>query len=138
MTILKRVYLLVCIASLMTAVTSGCGVATAVADSKQVPPSSTFASKKSADRMFTAATQAMGAFGKVTSSDRTSGVVQGQKGNWTMSAGVTASGAGSRIDLSARYVPSRQYDFYSRDALTAEYLALVEKNLGEKLALVSP
>ena len=138
MTNRNRVHLAICLATFTVALASGCSVATAVADSKQRPPVSNHSSKKSTDRMFTAATQAMGAFGKMSGSDRVSGVVQGQKGNWTMSAGISGAGTGSHLEVSARYVPSKQLDFFSREALTAEYVSLVEKNLGEKLTQVAP
>lgn len=129
----------VCMILLTSAVSlSGCAVATAVADSKQKPPTTEYTSKQRPDRVFTAAVQAMGLFGKVLSQDRASGVVQGQKGNWIMNAAIVQSGGGSRIQLSARYVPSNQMDFNSRDGMTKEFVAQLEKNLGSKLAEATP
>jgi len=137
MTFIRQAFVAIVTGSLVLLSIPGCGVVTAVADSKQQPPTNTYSSKKSPDLIFTAAMQAMGAFGKLTGADRTSGIVQGQKGNWTMSAGITGANGVSRVEVSARYVPSNRMDFYSREALTAEFVSLLEKNLGEKLSPIS-
>ncbi len=123
----------VLVASLMASQLAGCGAIPAIADSQQKPPVTTYVVKASPDKTFTAAVQAMGGFGKLLSQDRTSGVVQGQKGNWVMSATVGQASGSTRVQLSARFVPSQQMDFYSRDGLTREYLTLLESSLGEKM-----
>lgn len=115
---------------------TGCAAATAVADLNQKPPTTTLLAKASPDKVFTATVQAMGAFGKVLSQDRASGVVQGEKGNWVLNTGIVPASPGSRIAISARYVPSNKMDFNSRDALTKELIGLIETNLGEKLKIV--
>lgn len=116
---------------------SGCQLAaqvgTAQAEAEQKPPVSNYGSKQASNRVFTAAMKAMGDFGTVRASDRESGLVQGQKGNWIMSATVSPNGAGAKVSVSARYVPSKQMDFNSRDGLTKDFLAKLEKELGENL-----
>lgn len=115
---------------------TGCAAATAVADLNQKPPTTTLLAKSPPNKVFTASVQAMGTFGKVLSQDRASGVVQGEKGNWILNTGITPATKGSKIVISARYVPSNKMDFNSRDGLTKELIGLVEKNLGEKLQTV--
>lgn len=127
--LLKAIALSLC--CIITA--TSCSVATGIADSKQQPAIKTYISKRPTDNVFTASVQALGVFGKVTSSDRVSGVVQGQKGNWLMSVNITPAGKGSRLQISPRYVPSKQTDFNSRDDLMKQILSLLENNLSEKL-----
>ncbi len=55
-----------------------------------------------------------------------------------MNVTIAQSGDGSRIQLSARFVPSQQMDFNSRDGMTKEFVSLVEKNLNNKLVEVPP
>lgn len=119
---------------------TGCGVAasigTAAADAEQKPQVSSYASKQAQKAVFPAAAKAMSAFGTVVSSDRDNGIVQGQKGNWVMTASIAESKPGSRIELSARYVPGKKMDLNSREGLTAEYLAKLQKELNESLTQV--
>lgn len=117
--------------------TTAAQVATGQAESQQQPAITSYTSKQSADRVFTAATKAMGEFGTIRSSDRSGGIVQGQKGNWVMSANISAAKPGTRIDVSARYVPSKQMDFHSREGLTADYVARLQATLGESLIKVA-
>jgi len=112
-------------------------VATASADAKQQPAVAFYTSRKPVDAVFTASVQAMSSMGKVVSQDRTSGVVQGEKGSWLINVNLAPSGTGSRMQVSARFVPSNKLDFSSREALTNEFVGLVERNTGEKLALAS-
>ena len=129
----RRAYLAALLASSLTL--AGCGVATQIADSNQKPPVTTLIAKANTDRVFTAAVQAMGMFGKVLSQDRASGVVQGQRGNWVFNTAVTPAGKGSQIQLSGRYVPSNRMDFNSRDGMTKEIIQMLETNLGEKFTM---
>ena len=115
---------------------TGCGAAVGIADSKQKPPVTTLISKSNKDRVFTAAVQTMGSFGKVLSQDRTSGVVQAQRGNWVLNTTVTPKNKGAKILLSMRFVPSNQFDFNSRGGMTQEIIQMLEANLGEKLTIV--
>jgi hypothetical protein len=123
----------VLLATLFAGPLAGCTALTAMADSQQKPPITTYAVKASQEKTFTAAVQAMGGFGKLLSQDKASGVVQGQKGNWIMNATVGEAVDSTRLQLSARYVPSQQMDFFTRDGLTLEYIALIEASLGEKV-----
>lgn len=120
----------------------GCTVATSMAtasaDAKQKPPVTDLSSSQPADRVFNAAVLAMGSFGKTTAQDRASGLIQGERGNWVMSAEIAPQQKGSRIQLSARYVPSKRMDFSSREDLTREFVSLLESRLGEKLAHATP
>lgn len=129
--ILQRIAILGVVISVVLPL-QGCEVLTAVADSKQKPPETQYTSKQRPDRVFTAAVQSMGVFGKVLSQDRVSGVVQGQKGNWVMNATIAQYSKGSQVQLAARYVPSQQMDFNSRDEMTKEFV-LLEKNIGSQL-----
>ncbi len=116
---------------------TGCGTAasigTAAADAEQKPPVSSYISKQAPKSVFPAAAKAMSTFGTVVSSDRDSGIIQGQKGNWVMTVNIADSKPGSRIELSARYVPGKKMDFSSREGLTADYLANLQKELSESL-----
>ena len=116
----------------------GCTAATAMADAKQKPPVADYSSSQPADRVFSAAVLAMGSFGKTTAQDRASGLVQGERGNWVMNAEISPQQKGSRVQLSARYVPSKRMDFSSREDLTREFVSLLESRLGEKLAQAAP
>lgn len=120
---------------------SGCSavgaVATSTADAQQQPVAKTYSIKKPVDRVFVAAVQAMGNFGKILSQDKNSGTIQGEKGNWVINATVVKSGSETRIQVSARYVPSNRMDFNSREDLTAKYLKLLEDNLGDKLTAIA-
>lgn len=116
----------------------GCAGATAMADAKQTPPVAEYSSAQPADRVFTATVRAMGSFGKTTAQDRASGLVQGERGNWVMNAEISPQQKGSRIQLSARYVPSKRMDFSSREDLTREFVSLLESRLSEKLAQAAP
>lgn len=119
---------------------SGCQLAaqvgTAAADTEQKPIVSHYSSKQATNRVFTAASKAMGEFGTVRSSDRESGIIQGQRGNWIMSATIARVGPGSKVSLSTRYIPSKQMDFNSRDGLTADFLAKLQKELAETLTSI--
>lgn len=121
---------------------SGCTVATQVAtanaDAQQVPQIQSYATKRSAEQTFTAAVKAMTSFGTVLSSDRGSGIVQGQKGNWVLSANVTNAKTGAVVEISPRYVPGKKMDFNSKDALLTEYVSKLESALGEKLTPTAP
>lgn len=129
----RRASIAVFLFSLLTL--AGCSVATQIADSNQKPPVTTIISKANTDRVFTAAVQTMGAFGKVLSQERASGVVQGQRGNWVFNTTVIANGKGSQIQLAGRYVPSNRMDFNSREGMTKEIIQMLEANLGEKLTM---
>lgn len=59
---------------------------------------------------------------------------RGKRGNWLMNVSIKAAGKGSRIEISPRYVPSKQMDLNSKSALVADYTSLLEKALQEKLA----
>lgn len=116
---------------------SGCPAITAMEDAKQAPPTTQFTAKHAPNQTYTMAVQAMGALGKIVSQDRESGMVQGQKGNWVLSVTITPAGKGSHVDVSARYVPSNQMDFNSREGLTSQYVQLLESKLSEKLTPAS-
>lgn len=75
----------------------------------------------------------MASFGTLTISDKDSGIVQGKKGNWLTNVAISGAGKGSRIEISLRYVSSKQMDLNSKSSLLADYTALLEKSLHEKL-----
>lgn len=112
---------------------SACGALTSYADSNQTPTVASYNSTKSTDSLFTAAVQSLGGMGQIVSNDKASRVVQGKKGNWVISATISPSSSGSMVAVTARYVPSNQYDFNSREGLTTEFVAGVEKALSSKL-----
>lgn len=120
----------------ITGCTTAAQIGTASADAQQKPPVSSYQSKQPVKGVFTSAIKAMSAFGTVISSDRESGIVQGQKGNWVMTATVAESKPGSRVELAARYVPGKKMDLNSREGLTADYLAKLQKELNESLTQV--
>lgn len=124
-------------AFLAATMASGCAgvahIATAAADARQVPPRTSYGSTQSADRLFTAAAQSMARNGTLLSSDRSSGVVQGKKGNWGINAEIVTADPGSQITVSARYNPSTQMDFNSREGVTNAFLAELQSALGEEL-----
>lgn len=119
----------------------GCGAAlglgAAAAESQQQPEITSFSSWQTPVRVHAAAAQAMATFGSLTLSDRDSGIVQGKKGNWLMNVTIIAAGQGARIELSTRYVTSKQMDLNSKSALLAEYTGLLEKSLQEKLVVAA-
>ena len=53
--------------------------------------------------------------------------------NWLINVAITAAGKGSRIEISPRYVPSKQMDLNSKSTLVADYTIALEKSLQEKL-----
>lgn len=128
--------------SVLVVAVTGCTVSTqmaaANADAQQVPQVQKYASNRSADQTFTAAVKAMTSFGTVLSSDRGSGIVQGQKGNWVLSANVGNAKTGATVEISPRYVPGKKMDFNSKEALLTEYVSKLESALGEKLAPTAP
>jgi hypothetical protein len=106
------------------------------ADKQQQVAVPTYEVGKPFDRTFSAASQAMVEFGQVLVSDHSSGTVQGQRGNWVVSAIVTQINKNeSKVQLSARYAPSSRFDFNSKDDLLAEYVNLVNSKLGAKLQI---
>lgn len=109
-------------------------VGTAAADSKQAPSVASYSVKAPVSKVFTAAVQSMTLMGKVTSSDRESGIVQGMKGNWLITATITGPNEAANVAISCRYVPSKQMDFNSREGLTAELVAKLEQTLGLQLS----
>ena len=129
-------------ASALFVAVTGCTVSTqmaaANADTQQVPQVQRYASKRSADQTFTAAVKAMTLFDTVLSSDRGSGIIQGQKGNWVLSANVGNTKTGAAVEISPRYVPGKKMDFNSKEALLAEYVSKLESALGEKLTPAAP
>lgn len=118
----------------ITGCTTAASIATASADAQQKPPVSTYASTKSSKEVFTAGLKAMTGFGTLMSSDREAGVIQGQKGNWIVSVNISESKPGSKVDISARYVPGKKMDFNSRTDLTNDYLNGLQKELNEQLS----
>lgn len=106
---------------------------TAMADSKQAPSVASYAVNAPVNKVFTATVQSMTLMGKISSSDRESGVVQGVKGNWVITATVTGQKKTSNVAINCRYVPSNQMDFNSREGLTAELVAKLEQT-GLKLS----
>lgn len=128
---------LVCYLVMMAGFLGGCstaaGLAAASAESQQRPEITAYLSRQTPARVHAAAAQAMATFGAITLSDRDSGIVQGKKGNWQMSVAIIASGQGGRIELSTRYLSSKQMDLNSKSSLLAEYTSLLEKSLQEKL-----
>ena len=113
--------------------TAAASIATSIADSQQVPEVVTYTSAQNVDALFSATVKAMSRMGAVKVSDRDSGLVQGVKGNWTITGDVAAHEDGSKIGISARYVPSRQMDFNTRPGLTQELVTNVEAILGTPL-----
>lgn len=113
---------------------SGCSVATAVADANQAPPTAIFSTTESASKVFSGAAQAITQMGQLVSSDRDSGVLQGKKGNWLITVGVSSVHGGSGVSVSARYVPSKQMDFNSREGLTNEFVSKLQQVLGVSVA----
>jgi len=109
-------------------------VGTAIADSKQAPSVANYTVKAPVSKVFTSAVQSMTLMGKVTSSDRESGIVQGAKGNWLITATITGHSEGANVAIICRYVPSNQMDFNSREGLTAELVTKLEQSLGQKLS----
>ncbi|MCK6407132.1 MAG: hypothetical protein L6Q60_14125 [Rhodocyclaceae bacterium] len=120
-----------------TLLLSGCqatvGMAGASAEAQQQPEVFAYSSTKSPSASHTAAAQAMASFGTLTISDKDSGIVQGKKGNWLTNVAISGAGKGSRIEISLRYVSSKQMDLNSKSSLLADYTALLEKSLHEKL-----
>ena len=116
---------------------SGCqasaGMAGAAADAQQQPEITAYLSSKSPATVQTAAAQAMASFGTLVLSEKDAGIVQGKKGNWQINVAITAAGKGSRIEISPRYVPSKQMDLNSKSTLVADYTVALEKSLQEKL-----
>ncbi len=133
----KFIFLFVSLMAFLTV--TGCtvvaAVATGAADAKQQPVVKSFLTKKPVDRVFVAAVQAMGNFGKILSQDKTSGTIQGEKGSWVMNVTILKSGSDTNVQVSARFVPSNRMDFNSREELTATYVKLLETNLGDKFTL---
>lgn len=123
--------------ALATVVITGCGAAasmgTAAADANQKPPVSSYVSRQPVKAVYLGATRAMSAFGTVLSATESTGTVQGQKGNWVLTATATESKPGTRIDISVRYVPSNKMDLNSREGLTADYVSKLQKDLNETL-----
>ena len=122
---------------LLAIVMSGCrgplAAAVAVADANQKPSVAEFRSKQSIDKIFTAAVKSLSTMGQVTTTDRSSGIVQGKKGSWIISASISSDKSDSIVAVTARFVPGNQMDFNSREGLTTEFVAGVENALGEKL-----
>lgn len=112
----------------------GCGVMVAAADAQQQPPTTNLSANAGADRTFSAAVQALAGMGQVTSQDRSSGLVQGKKGSWLLTVTVSGAGSGSRMQVSARFVPSNQVDLNSREGLTNELISRMEGSLGERFS----
>ncbi|MDQ5882006.1 MAG: hypothetical protein QG616_1838 [Pseudomonadota bacterium] len=116
---------------------SGCqatvGMGAAAADAQQQPEITAYTSSKPPAAVHTAAAQAMASFGALTLSEKDAGIVQGKKGNWLINVAITAAGKGSRIEISPRYVPSKQMDLNSKSTLVADYTIALEKSLQEKL-----
>lgn len=110
-------------------------VATGAADAQQVPQVQKYAANRTADQTYSAAVKAMTLFGTVLSNDRGSGIVQGQRGNWVLTANVSNAKSGAVVEVSARYVPGNRMDFNSREALVSEFIAKLENALGERVAL---
>lgn len=113
------------------------GLGAAAAAVQQQPEVTAYSSGKAPTSVHTAAVQAMAEFGSLSLSDKDSGIVQGKRGNWLMNVSIKGAGKGSRIEISPRYVPSKQMDLNSKSTLVADYTALLEKALQEKLALVA-
>lgn len=118
---------------LLASAMSGCGGLTSYADSKQKPSVAKFETTESTERLFSASVHSLARMGEMISTDRQSGIAQGKKGNWVITATVAQSSPGSMVSVTARYVPSDQFDFNSRQGLTAEFVEKVEEQLGVSL-----
>lgn len=129
------------VAGLLAVSLVGCqasvGLGTAAADAQQQPEVSAYTSGKAPSAVHTAAVQAMADFGALSLSDKDAGIVQGKRGNWLMNVSIKTAGKGTRIEISPRYVPSKQMDLNSKSALAADYTSLLEKALQERLVPVA-
>lgn len=103
----------------------------AAADAQQQPEITAYTSSKPTTAVQTAAAQAMASFGTLVLSEKDAGIVQGKKGNWQINVAITAAGKGSRIEISPRYVPSKQMDLNSKSTLVSDYTVALEKSLHE-------